>query len=129
MGSSKQRVVSIYGCLVLPESSLDDQDALMIKRKCRVPSSPPIRGATLICIEMNCGRPPRVCMCAVRCVGLFIKRAKPPRPARITGDEVTPQSQQQPPSLVGTSEPACTYACYMFSARSLWCRGAIAFPP
>lgn len=67
-------------------------------------------------------------MCAKRGVGLFIKRATPRRPARITGDEVTPQSQQQPSSLAGTSEPGCTYACYMLSVRSLRCCGATAPP-
>lgn len=89
----------------------------------------PEEGWTLICIEMNCRGPPRVCMCAMLCLGLFIKRAMPRRPARITSDEVTPQSHQQPSSLRGTSEPGCTYACYTFSVCSLWCCGATMFPP
>lgn len=130
MGSSKQRVASIHGCLVLPECSLYDLDALIIKRENAVCLTHlPEEGWTLICIEMNCRRPPRVCTCAMQCVGLFIKRAMLHRPARITSDEVTPQSRQEPSSLMGTSEPGCTYACYMFSLPPLWCCGAIAFPP
>lgn len=64
-------------------------------------------------------------MHVIRCTGVFIKRAMPRRPARITGDEVTPQSHQQPCSLGGGgggAEPGSTYACYMLPAR--WRCGA-----
>lgn len=121
----------IYSWLPGFESLLDDLDAHMIKRENAVrPSLLPEESRTLICIEMNCRRPPRVCTCAICCAGVFVKRAMLCRPARITGDEVTPQSHQQPSDPGGGgggegSEPGCTYACYMFSVIP---RGAAVLP-